>query len=452
MFGFNNKAKKQEQLKRDIEMLANVNLFSFLGADLPIINDDANQYINRIWRSVGVVYTATSLIYEKVLQCPVVFYKVKDKKANRKLKAFKGSDVNTDAYRILKARALEEVEPIQALQDLLKQPNPQQRWSDFLGVFCLSYLLTGNSYVYKQLSKTTKRPIELWAMPELHIESGGTYNPVKSYYQFWQTENEKQYPADTIYHARTPNPNFTTTGSQLYGVSPLRAFLEPLRSIEESYKQASKQLKSGGVLAMLSPARAEDAFNAEQRTAFMNKFKEALLSQSPNSRYLTSSIAMDVQQVGLPSGDLDLLNIRSADEQAVYKAYKIPLQFYNQDSSSYNNQSIANIQFITNAVSPIAKVVSDMLTDFVGIHFDDTIIELDVNSLPEMSANIKEQMEWIVKGVDNGILKPNEGRYQIGYGEVDEDYMNSFWYKGRPLGKLFDADVNNINNNNNGAS
>lgn len=439
MFGFN-RNKKQEQIKKDLELLANINLFSFLGADLPIINGDANQYINKIWRSIGVVYTATSLIYEKTYQCPLVFYKVKNDRAYKKLQKIQPNEDNRSQYSILKAQALEEVDAPSGLDDLIKQPNPQQRWSDFLGVFCLAYLLTGNSYVYKNVAKTTKKPLEMWAFPELHIESGGMYNPIKSYYQFFNTDSQKQYPAETIYHARTPNPAFDINGSQLYGVSPLRAFLEPLRTIEESYKQASKQMFNGGVLALMSPRREQDGLTAEQRNAFMDKFKNALRSSAPGNRFLTSSIAMDVQKVGLPSVELDLLNIRSADEKAIYKAYKIPLARYSQEASTYNNQAESNKQLVYDAVSPIAKVVSDMLTNFIGIHYG-VIIELDPMQLPEMAVNMKEQLEWIVPAVNNKVITPDEARFQLGYTELNQDYSRSLYHMDKPLEKIYDGTI-----------
>lgn len=448
MFGFRKNREAEKQFNYAIE-----NLYSFWGKDLPIINSDGYDYIGRCWKNIGVVYNVTSMIYEKLLQCPVLFYRVKDKKALRKLKAFKGTDFNSDKYKVLKLQALEEINPNESLEKLIKNPNGQQRYSDFLGVAVLSYLITGNSYVYKQISDATKRPYEIWAFPELHINSGGKFNPVKNYSQFYQTANQENYPAETIFHCRTANPSFDIMGSQLYGVSPLRAHLEPLRTIDESNKQSSKQMKNGGVLALMSPQRAEDQFSSEQRDGFMTKFKNALRSQDSGARYLTSSIPMDVQNVGLPSSDLDLLATKSANEESIYKAYRVPLQFYNQDSSSYNNLTTANIQYITNAVAPVAKIISEMFTEHIGVHFDDTIIELDTNSLPEMSGNMKEQVEWISKATEKALITIDEGRYQLGYGELNLDYTTNLLYNGKPLSKIFTGEMDTRNsNNNNGAT
>lgn len=452
MFGFGKSKSKEaeKQFNYAIE-----NLYQFWGSDLPIINSDGYDYINRCWKNIGVVYNVTSMIFEKLLQCPVLYYKVKDKKALRKLKAFKGEDVNSDKYKILKLQALEEINPVDALERLIKNPNPQQRWSDFIGVSTIAYLVTGNSYVYKDLGEVTKKPSYMWAFPELFINSGGMYKPIKNYSQFYQTNSEKNYPVETIYHCKTPNPVFDVMGSQLYGVSPLRSHLEPLRTIDEADKQASLQMKNGGSVVLMNPKNKEDQFASDQRKSFMDKFKEALRSQSSNARYLTASIPMDVQKVGLPSAELELLSTKVANEESIYRAYRVPLQFYKQDSSSYNNLATANIQFITNAVSPVAKMLSEMLTDHIGVHFDNTIIELDVQSLPEMSGNMKEQVDWIEKAVEVGLLSRNEGRYQLGYGEIENaEYMSAFTYKGKPLAKIYtgemDTNTNNNNGNNNG--
>lgn len=441
---FSNKRKNEE---KDLNNLAQLNLFQYLGADLPIISDDANQYINRWWRNISAVYTATTLISEKVHQCPLVFYKVKDKNAYKKLQRIKATDNNREYYNVLKAQALEEADAPGALEDLLAQPNPQQRWSDFLGVFCLSYLLTGNAYVYKDISKTTGRPISMYSFPELTIMSGGVYEAVKSYYQFYQTENEKMYPSETIYHAKTPNPMFDTTGSQLYGVSPLRSALEQLRTIEESHKQSSKQIRNGGVLGLFSPSAKEDAMSKDQRLGFMSQFKERLRGNETFNRFMVSSIGMDYNQIGLPPADLELLDIESASEKTIYRIYKIPLARYSQEAASYNNQSESNKQLCYDAVFPLAKVASDMLTNHIGSHFG-LVIHLDGMQLPEMSINMKEQLEWLERAVNNKILTPDEARYQLGYSEFKREWTGDLYHNDKPLSKIWSGEVQTTGNNN----
>lgn len=417
--------------KRDITKdLANINLFQFLGNDLPIINSDGYDYINRIWRNIGAVYECTDLIYKKVLNSPLTIYKVKSQSEYRKYQALK--DKNSFDAKVSKAKALEEVS-IQALEDLLYTPNEQQNYTNFIGILALSYLITGNSYMYKEIAKSTKRPLRLWAFPEMHIESGGTYNPVKEYFQFYSTEKEKRYPAEDIYHLKTPNLSFDISGSQLYGVSPLRAYLEPLRTIEESYKQSSKQMKSGGVLSVIFPLNKEDSFEREQRKAFMEQVKKALRSSDEFSRLTTSSVAIDSKQIGLSAGELDLLSIRSASEEAIYRCFHVPLARYSQKASTQNNQSVSNIQLIYDAVAPLCEVISEALTRHVGIHYDNAIIELDWSRLPEMAVNMKDMQDYIGKQVDLGIISRDEARAMFGYSETGESEMKGYYYKGRKL-------------------
>lgn len=433
MFGFNKKKEADKQFNLALE-----NLFQYWGNDLPVINSDAYDYINRIWRNIPVVYEATNIIYKKVVKSPLVFYRVKNGKSYKAYKQLDRKD--TPQALLLKSQSFEEVSD-PALERLLDQPNPQQDWNNFIGVWVLSYLLTGNAYVWRNLAKTTGKPIELWCFPELFINSGGTYNPVKSYSQFYNTDSVINYPAKEIYHSKTPNPNFTIMGDQLYGVSPLRAFLEPLRTIEEANSQSSKQMKNGGVLALLSPTRAEDQMSSDQRKGFMDKFKEALRSQQSFNRFMTSSIAMDVQQVGLPSSDLDLLAIKSANEESIYRLYGIPLARYSQKSSTQNNQAESNKQLIYDAVSPLTDLIGEMLTKFVGTYYKDIVIELDVMQLPEMAVNMKEVAEYIIPLVKSGILNRDEARFAFKYGETKLDYMLDYWIDDKPMSKIYDGTI-----------
>lgn len=440
--------RKNAEIEKDVANLANLNLFQYIGDNLPIINDDANEYINRWWRNISAVYTVTTLISEKVYQCPIVFYEVKDKRAYKKFQRTKATPNNIEHYNILKAQALTEVDAPQALEDLINQPNPQQRWSDFLGVFCLSYLLTGNAYVYKDVAKTTGRPISMYSLNDLKIMSGGVYEAVKAYYQFWETANERMYPAETIYHAKTANPSFDVMGSQLYGVSPLRAALEQLRTIEESHKQTSKQMRNGGVLGLFSPSGKEDQLTSEQRKAFLDKFKGGLRDNRSFNKFMISNLSLDYNQIGLPPADLDLLNIESASMEAIYRIYKVPLARLNQDAATYNNQSESNKQLCYDAIFPLAKVASDMLTNHIGKHFD-VVIQLDGMQLPEMSVNMKEQLEWLKEAVNNKILTPDEARYQLGYSEFKREWTGELYHNDKPLSKIWDGTAQQSNNNNN---
>lgn len=446
MFGL---FSKQKQADKQFN-LALENLFQYWGQDLPILNSDAHDYINRIWKNIPIVYECTNIIYKKVVKTPLVFYRVKNERASKAYKNMQRKD--TPEALVLKAQAYEEVD-VPTLSKLLEQPNGQQDWNNFVGIWVLSYLLTGNSYVWKDVSRTTKKPLEIWAFPSLQINSGGVYNPVKNYSQFHNTDNERNYPADQVYHTKTPNPNFTIMGDQLYGVSPLRAYLEPLRTIEEANTQASKQMRNGGVLALISPARAEDQLSRDQREAFMDKFKKALRGQQSFNRFMTSNIAMDVQQVGLPSSDLDLLAIKSADEESIYRLFGIPLARYSQKASTQNNQEQSNKQLIWDAIEPITDLIGNMLTKFIGVHYDNTVIELDITQLPEMSVNMKEVSEYALPLVKHGVISREEARFIFKYGETGLDFMNDFWYDDKPLRKIYDGTIQpNNNNNNNGAN
>lgn len=438
MLGFRKK-RKEKEFDRVME-----NLYQFFNKDLPIINIDSYGYINKIWRNVGVVYECTDLIYKKVIKSPIVLYKIKDAKA---YKRYQKMTIKDSPQAILtKGQALEEIDN-DALSALLANPNPQQDYNSYIGILVLSYLLTGNSYAYNNMSDVTNRPYESWAFPELQINSGGMYNPVKGYTQFADMDIQKEYPADSIYHLKTPNPQFDINGSQLYGVSPLRAYLEPLRTIQEANKQSSMQMKNGGSVVLMTPRDKEDQLNKDQRQSYMDRFKKALKSTASDMRYMTTSIPMDVQKVGLSNGDLELLGIESAREESIYRAYHIPLARYSQKASTMSNQAESNKQLIYDAIAPMCDVIGAMLTNHIGKHFGNTIIELDYLQLPEMAINMKEMVDYIIPLVDSGIISRDDARHAFKYGETGLDYMQAYWYKNQPLEKLYDGTLTANNNN-----
>jgi len=397
------------------------NMVAFMNGGLPTINPDGFDYYQS-FKTIGAVYETTDLISKKVIGSPFVFYKVKDKKKLKQSKSLEKTD-QVQSY-ILKMQAIEEVDN-EKLNLLLANPNQFQTGTQFLWTVCLSYLLSGNTYLHGTFNG--KRAIELYCFPNMRIVGNNLdlLDPILGY-ELMNTNNTP-FDKESIYHMKTGNPApIDMTLEYLYGVSPLRAYLEPMRTIEEAKKQSSKQVKNGGAFGVLSPKNKEDALTPEQKTQLWDKIKSARGSDEEMKRIFISSISLEWQQIGLPIGDLRLLEVVSASEEDVYRAYHVPLQYHNQKASTSNNQAAAIRQLIYDAVAPICDALGESLTRFLGPGFEDVIIELDYTQLQEMAVNMGEVAKYL-STLPKGVLTPNEMRVILRYGEHAEAYMNEHY-------------------------
>lgn len=398
-----------------------------------IINAQDYDYVEDGYNAVGAVYECISLIINKIVACPRIVYRVKDEKELKKYYALSQSAGSQVKAALAKAKALEEVSHKQ-IEKLLYNPNSKENGDDMLQMLAGMLLLNGNAYAYGnaglQSDRNAKKWSELWAMPApLSIRSGGFMQPVKEYVLAAQYyTQETPFPADQIKHFRTANFSYSQQNSQLYGTSPLRAYLYSLDTYRNADKQSDKQMKSGGKLGLLTPKNKEDNFTEGQRDDMHSALKEAYGSKEDLARILPFSVALDFLELGLSSQELELLKTKADKKDDIYNAYHVPLQFAHQDTATYNNLPMANRQLVYNAVCPWARKLELGLTEFIATPYntktDKYVIILDYTALPELNDDMKTVAEWLQLCDD---LTPNEKREVKGWGRSSEVGMDQIY-------------------------
>lgn len=404
-------------------------LLNFLNSNgLQRLNPQTYDFVSTV-HTIGAVYETTDIIMKKVYSSPLVIYKIKDKKKLQQSKNLERTDP-VQSY-LLKAQAIEEVD-VPAISKLLDNPNPYQDRVNFIWTTGLVYLLTGNSFVYGNI--VNNKPQMLYPIPDMNIITNDNYlDPILGYsYNF--SGDLKAFEKDEIYHIKTGNPvRIDNTFWYLYGLSPLAAYLESIRTIDEAEKQTSKQMKNGGVFGILSPRDKEDQWTPAQRNALSDRIKEARISNDELTRIFPSAISLNWQQIGLSSADLQLIEQKKVSQQDIYRAYHVPFEYASGDNSTFNNGETSMKKLGYDAVAPVCNALSRMLTNFVGKPYGDYIIELDYTQLPEMAVNMKDVSDYVSKLVDKGILTRDEARTSLKYGELATDVSRSLFYGNKLL-------------------
>jgi HK97 family phage portal protein len=398
-----------------------------LNSALPTVNPDGIDYYYT-FKTIGAVYEVTDLLTKKVLNCPIVGYKIKDKaKLQRSKELYKTDRV---AAHVLKTQAIEEVD-ISELKTMLTngKANPYQTGTQFMWCTILGYLLRGNAYLHPTRVGKSDKAKELFCIPnmEIMVDNLDLLDPIRGY-RMTDVVKLTQFEPHEIQHIKTGTPApIDMRMEYLYGVSPIRASFESIRAIKEGKTKTTKQAKNGGVFGILSPRDKEDQLTKEQKEQLKEKMVEARRSNDELSRVFPSSISLSWQNIGLPIGDLKLLEVVGASEEDVYRAYHVPLSYHNQKASTDNNVGTETLKLIYDAVAPICDAIGEAFTIMLGKGYGVDAIEWDYTQLPEMAVNMKEVMEYIKPMVECGLITPNEGRAAVRYGEKNEDYLNAHY-------------------------
>lgn len=418
-------------LRSALTNLYNENIFRWVFEGQVIIDEESFDYAEDGFAAIGAVYECVSLIINKVIACPRIVYRVKDQKEYKKYLNLSKSPETLPQALIVKLKALEEVNH-PALDKLLNQPNPKQNGDEFLSLLTALYLLRGNGFIYGNAGTKTqieaRKWSECWALPDtLKIVSGGITDPIQKYYFKWDVDHP--FPAAQIKHFKTVNPVYRSGGQHLYGMSPLRPYLYSLNILKNGDKQSASQIKNGGKMGFISPKNKEDMLSTDQKDDMHESLTQAHGSDEPLSRIIPASIPLDWTEIGLSSQEMELLKTTNAKAEDIYRAYKIPLQFRNQDTATYNNLPMANRQLIYNAVAPVCRAIGLGLTEFYAGPYrrqdgENYIIELDYTYLPEMMDDMKTVAEaldkiWYFTG--------NEKREILRWGRFDQDGMDEIF-------------------------
>lgn len=423
LFGFTS-----DELAQGFADLATANIYKFLGKDTEVSIQSNYDFIVNGYMSSPYAFEAINMIMTKIAMCPPVIYEVK---SETKMKQYdnlmKAGDVASRAKAMtIKSDAFVEVD-VPRIRKLLDKPNDKQSWDDFIKLLSVLLLATGNSLVYGVSGdKRTQKKSEIWALPfnplQYSIVSGGVFDPVKSYRVNANAGNIKlDFEAEDILHIKTVNPLWETSATQLYGMAPLTAYKAKLMRSKLGDEATNKILKNGFKMGLISPKHKEDAFGDEQKKGLKEAIISALGSNESYRRFMPTSIGMDYTPIGLDSTELGVLELNKSDREDVYRAYNINPLLASTDNSSYNNMKEARKAFIYDAVVPWLTLIEDCLTSFICDPFQKVdgkkyIIRIDFMSLPELSADMKEMVEWL----DKMPITSNEFREALGYGRSEE--------------------------------
>lgn len=409
--------------------LYNEKMYSLLNNNQPIFwEDNPNNYVANGYQSNGDVYSCIDLILTKLASCPLLVYSVVDGKQQqvKKYKALQMGDVGKAELFKAQSKALKEVD-IEGISKLLNKPNQYQTTTEWLKQLAGFYLLTGNAYNYYNGMPGSKKWTEMFVLPSplINIVSGGDLKPVKGYNVFNSinfNQGVPDFPAEQVSHLKTFNPNFTTFGAQLYGQSPLRAYILTLVRNKDSRIEQGKQVKNGGVSGMLSPKVGMPAMSPDVKSDLKQQIKEAKTSADLLSRIFVSGVPAEWLQFGLPSTDLQLLESMKLDRIDICNAFHIsPVLMGNTDASTESNVVQAYKQLIYNCVMTLGNTITDKLTRDICPPYEDRgeklMIMFDYSVLPELADDMSKVAEALNKMY---WLSINEKREFQGWGKSPE--------------------------------
>jgi HK97 family phage portal protein len=407
-------------------------VYTWLGTNIIMNEDNDVTYIRDGYQRNATIYSIINLIVKSATTIPMTVYRVTNEGSAKQYKAMTSGVMDGNAMykaNILRKRAFEEVKDSE-LEALLKRPNPEQSFSAWLGELVAFGKLTGNRYIYgigPDSGPNQGKFTELYALPSQLVEivSGGVMQPVAGYKI--QYNSMIEVAPELVCHIKDFNPDYDSSGSNLYGQSPLRAGLRVLSSNNEAVTTGLKYLQNQTSRGML--VSKDGNLTEVQGQALKDKFRKSYQGSSNAGDVIISSKDLSWVNFGLNASDLSLIEQYNGTVKDLCNIYNIPVQLLNNtDSSTYNNMKEAKKALYQNAVIPELIKIRDELNRWLAPKYgkgDEYFIDFDFTAISEM----QEEVDKLVNQLASAWwVTPNEKRDAMNYAmDTENPFMDDYF-------------------------
>ena len=370
---------------------------------------DSRAFVRDGYIANDIVYSIVKLITDKAKLAPFHVYKVKDEVSAKRYKSLmKQPDkiTNWQDVKDLHKKAFEIYTGDQRLNDLLKYPNGEDTWADLIEQWCGFKLITGNSFIYGKLIETGNnqgKPFELFALPAQYmaiIANIEMFPPTRVGYQLYYGAMWSFDPKE-ILHDKMFNPEWTVTGGQLYGQSPLLAAARTLTRSNEAKTAAVASFQNGGPAGVLF--MNDERFDPTSGQAQAQALKTAVSQKGGAANFNSIAVSgykVDWKQIGLSPVELNIIESEKCDLKALCNIYGVPSQLLNDsDSKTYNNQREGEKALTLRCAIPLLNALTENLnrklhTDW-GYKGTNLYVDYDLSVYGELEANKAEQTAWL---------------------------------------------------------
>lgn len=423
--------------------LYNQNIFQWINAGQIIYDwEDTEKFVKEGYQRNADVYTCIDLIIKKGAECAYGVYEIKPGVSKKDLKVYEnmcmadGVQAKMKAIQLKKQLFDEVKDTNNPILKLLANPNPRQNYEEWVSDLLGFFLCNGNGYVLGNSDSETNVEKKLWtqlySMPStfMQIVSGGYLMPILGYKLATTYAEPVAFPADQIHHFKTFNPDFTLTGANLYGQSPLKAIYRNIVKENKGNDELLKQMNNGGAMGFISPEGDGQTLTPTQLALLKEKIIEAKDGDLLMDRIFPSTGPLKWTQIGLPSTDLQLIESLNLDTKKIYAAFHIPITFSgSEEASTDNNVSHHGKQLIYNAVMPNLRKIKDAINTFVCRPYrkeqgKEYYFDFDISSYQEMQEDQKMLTDWLKEA---WWVNPNEKREAQSFDLLDDPLMDKVY-------------------------
>lgn len=388
--------------------------FRLIGGQIVLYKDNKVQYIEKGYSYNDIVFSIIQIILNKAKIAPWAPYTIKDEKAYSQLLSFRKELHVPGKYKIAKElsrKALEEYTSDGRLNELVKYPNENQTFSDLNESLFGYKLATGDYYehwITANSGLNRGKPLVLSALPSQYMEIKGsrTFPIMEDGYRL-QLGQIVDFSKEEVLHEKYWNPEWDLYGTQLYGMSPLKAALRRIQRNNEAQVASLSAFKNMGPPHIITPDTDNMDILSQMTWEQMGAMKERVdheFNSGANNANKTAYVnaPLKVQDLGLSPVDLAILESEQFDLRMLCNVFGVPSQLLNDpENKSYNNSKEGEKALTARCAIPLLNSRRDSLNrklqTLEAYKGKNIILDYDQTVYTELEEDRKEQAEWMSK-------------------------------------------------------
>lgn len=313
------------------------------------------------------------------------------------------------------------------IMDRMKQPNPYQTLSQFVGMIEFFSQIYGKAYICK-VQALGMEDFELYVVPnELVTENLKTaiiptFAPLSDVESYTLTLNGVNYTVspDNMFVVNDVTYSLNRMGG---AVSRLESLEKPVNTFIASYEAVNELLWNRGMLGIISMKMSNP--DLETQMVATKSEKEDLREELNKYGVLRGQMkyaitGYDVACVPVSSSisDLGISDIQRNCKRDMAYTYQVPSILLDVEGSTYANMSEAKLDFYNNDIIPSAGNIMGVLNSiygneqfFVQAFYDH--LDLFQNAKRQQAQGMTSLVSALNQAVQSGLMTLDEARDQI---------------------------------------
>ena len=432
--------------------------YQVIGGSLIPIPDHSANYITEGYGINDIIYSIINLILDKVRQAPWNVYEVVDESSLKAINAIHALQAKRDLgpedfakIRSLQQKGLKLVKSPGKWGDLLKYPNEEGNFQELVASGSGYKMLTGNKFLWANLldkGANSGYPQELHLMPSQHMQIvANTGFPCRVLWynmpMFGYTGIER-FEKEVVFHEKYFNYDYTTNGSHLMGMAPLKAGLKLTNRNNSALDVSTSKFQNGGLEGIIYMDEPNLATNDRKAGhAQMVALKQSLATEysgpTNTGKLATSGYKIGFENLGLSPVELAIIEAEKWDLRRFCNVLGgVPSQLLNDpENKTYNNQkegekaltsrcALAHLTSFRDALN--RKAHKDWKLD------SKWIIDFDMTVYSELQTDAGEMMKWLEPLAKKTGMPPNRMLDLMGLEKMNDKIFDEPWIDESAMG------------------